>query len=170
MNKINLQHVEIEKLKDFHELGNFQASNEDLRQFLIEDALHNQEHNISITFLWFYQKQLAAYITLLNDRITLDADLKQFFQQKHVHYNTMPALKIGRLCVDDRFQRRGLGRKMIIFAIETAKRVGKQFSGCRFLTVDSKSISTGFYKKQEFRILKKHRQGGSAMYLDLANT
>lgn len=165
--KISFENIRIAKIKESHTLTTFTSYEKELVGFLVEDALDNQKKNLSITFLWFYQEQLAAYITLLTDKINLEGNLREFFQEKDIHYRSLPALKIGRLCVDDRFLKRGLGRLMIEFAIRKAEEINLDKAGCRFITVDSKSGSVGFYQKMGFKILEQKKSGTATMHLDL---
>jgi len=100
-------------------INKFRSYEKDLVDFLTDDALDNQEKDISITYLWLLKGtgQLAAYITLLTDTINLSPKLKEQFRSKNIRYKSLPALKIGRLCVDDGYLRRGIGRLLISFAI-----------------------------------------------------
>ena len=123
---------------------------------------------LSVTFLWFHKGELASYITLLSDRITLEGDLQHFFRAKDILYRSLPSLKIGRLCVNDQFQRKGLGRLMILFAIEKAKEIAKDKAGCRFVTVDPKVKSVGFYQKMGFEQLEKN--GAVTLYFDIVKS
>ncbi len=167
MQKIQPYEIQIEKLKSYHNLKDFQSTNKDLQKFLIEDAIYNQEQNISVTFLWFHNQSLVGYVSLLMDRITLNSDLQQFFKNKGIHYQTLPALKIGRLCVHDQFQKKGLGTLITYFAVDQAKEIAHTKVGCRFLTVDAKSGSEDFYKKIGFKILKKRNNNHTSMYFDI---
>ncbi len=167
--KITLEDVEIEIVKEHHLLSDFISSEQELVDFLKEDALINQQQRLSVTFLWFYRGKMVSYITLLADRITLEGDLRSYFQEKGVHYRTLPALKIGRMCVDDHFQQRGLGRLMVSFAAEIAKEVSQQKMGCRFLTVDAKQNSVGFYLRMGFKPLEG-RKITVPFYLDLSTS
>lgn len=148
---------------------------QELVDFLIEDALDNQNKKISVTYLWFLKdsQELVGYISLLNDRINLEENLKDYFKSKGVLYKSLPALKIGRLAVDDRFLRRGLGTLMIAFATKIAERIFLAYSGCRFITLDAKRNNDKskdvihFYKRLGFQVLKERMKGTTPMYLDL---
>ncbi len=167
--KIDPNEIIIEMIKESHDINSFVSYEKELVNFLQEDALNNQKQNLSITFLWFNNQMLASYITLLTDRITLEGDLKNVFQDKGIHYKSLPALKMGRLCVDDHFLRRGLGKLMVLFAIDISKEINREKAGCRFLTVDTKNNSVGFYQKLGFKILETRDNGTTAMYLDVLN-
>src|SRR3989338_6726798 len=171
--KIEPKDITIEKLNNKHDLSNFKSYEKELIDFLIEDALNNQMQKLSVTSLWFYEKNLVGYVTLLNYKINLEGDLKEFFREKDIHYKSLPALKIGRLCVDDDFLKRGIGRLMVLFAIQQANEISENKSGCRFITLDAKRNekreldSIHFYKKLGFKVLKERIKGTTPMYLDL---
>src|SRR3989344_2569328 len=170
---IKSEEIKIEIIDGIHKTDSFQSYEKELVDFLREDALENQKQRLSVTFLWFYENKLVSYITLLNDKINLEGDLKEFFKEKGIHYKSLPALKIGRLCVDDRFLRRGLGRSMILSAIQIANETTRNKAGCRFITLDAKRNpdkkldSIHFYRKIGFKTLKERVKGTTPMYLDL---
>ncbi len=165
---IKPEEVKIEIINERHIVTGFTSYEQDLVDFLIEDALQNQKLRLSVTFLWFYRSQLVSYVTLLNDKINLEGDLKEFFQEKEICYASLPALKIGRLCVDDCFLKRGLGRQLVLFSIEKAKEIHRDKAGCRFVTVDAKGNSADFYKKLGFKTFPRQTGRGTIfMHFDL---
>jgi GNAT superfamily N-acetyltransferase len=165
--KILFSDIRVEVIHEKHNVKTFQSHEFDLVDFLQKNALDHRNKKFSVTFLWFYNSYLVSYITLLTDRIRLQGNLKLTFQEKGVYYPSLPALKIGRLCVHDTYQRKGLGTMMIYFAIEKAMEIVRDKAGCRFLTVDSKENAVGFYEYFGFRILKRKANGTVIMYLDL---
>ena len=173
--RLGLEELHIEKLSGLHDVSTFQSYEKELVDFLIEDALNNQKQKLSVTFLWFYQNNLVGYITLLNDKIGLEGNLKEFFREKDVHYKSLPALKIGRLCVHDDYLRRGIGKLMVLFAVQQANDLSEHKAGCRFITLDAKRNknrdldSIHFYKRLEFKTLKERTKGTTPMYLDLGS-
>ncbi len=174
MDKFFADDIKIERLNEKHMINNFQSYEKELKDFLIEDALNNQKNKISVTYLWFLKTgNLVGYITLLNDRINLEGDLKDLFHQKSIEYHSLPALKIGRLCIDDKYLRKGLGMLMIEFSIKVAFHIFNEYSGCRFIVLDAKRNVNNdpihFYKKQGFKILKERKKGTTPMYLDLVS-
>ena len=174
MEKINIRDIRIERMSEVHDLVSFKSYEKELVSFLVEDALDNQKRQISVTYLWFLKPdKLIGYITLLNDRINLEGNLKQAFRDKGILYKSLPALKIGRLCVDDKYLRRGLGTHFIDFSIKVAYDIYKNYSGCRFIVLDAKRNNENdpihFYKKQGFKILKERKKGTTPMYLDLVD-
>ncbi len=169
--KIRPEDLRIEKLSNRHTkiISNFQTSNKELKDFLIEDALDNQEMAISTTYLWFYnpKNELAAYVTLLADAIRIHGTrLGKAFVDQGVEYKTLPALKIGRLCVDNSYIGKGIGTQTTHFAMKRLVKVN-ELTGCRFLIVDAKPGSVKFYKRMGFEVLKQREKGTLPMYYDL---
>ena len=169
MNVIKPDEIKIEKLNEFHNLSKFDSYEKDLVDFLREDALNNQKQSLSLTFLWFYQEDITGYITLLTDKTSLEEELKNVFLNKNINYKSFPALKIGRLCVHDKYLRKGLGRLMACFAMQKAIEINKDKAGCRFITVDAKKQLgiINFYKKLNFKVLKERNDKTMPMFLDL---
>jgi ribosomal protein S18 acetylase RimI-like enzyme len=191
-----LLHFERIKPRYNSTISNFQTYQKELRDFLVEDALKMQEWAVSSTFLVFDSRNyfrfrrkkdkeliLLGYITILNDSIRLDASLKAAFKEKGINYRSLPALKIGRLCVDQRYERRRIGECMLVWAAHRVAHLN-QNSACRFITLDAKrhneraKDSFHFYRKYGFMVLKKkddatdlqiaqQRSGTTLMYLDL---
>ena len=174
--RINLTEIEIQQINESHKaiLSSFETYEKELGDFLVEDALENHKKQMSITYLWFLKstKELSAYITVLADAISLQGELKEHFRQKGILYKSLPALKIGRLCVSNKYLGRGIGTLMVEFAAVLAYRISKEI-GLRFITTDAKrnqeprKDSVHFYKRLGFEILKQREKGTLPMYKDL---
>ena len=96
-----------------------------------------------------------------------EGDLNDFLNnsKRRKHY---PALKIGRLAVDSRYEGMGLGER-ILKSICMMFRHGNR-TGCRFLTVDALASATGFYEaKGNFRFFTEKDKDDDTrlMYFDL---
>lgn len=171
--------LRLEKISEIHKeiISSFKSYEPELVDFLLQDALNQQKRKISATYLWFKidTNELVAYITLSLDCVKLkkiNEHLVQIFRKKGINYKSLPALKIGRICVNDKFLRRGVGSLMIQFAIEMARKISNQV-GCRFLYLDAKRNKDThrdvihFYKKLGFEIYKERDTRETPMYLDL---
>ena len=163
----------VERLEPRHQkmLPAFRTTSTELGSFLVEDALKDQGIAVSITYLWLYRepRELVGYVTLLTDSLRLqETELQKKFLEKGVLYKSLPALKIGRLCVDDRFIRRGIGTVIAKFAMITAVRMNET-AGCRFLVADAKKDSVSFYRKLGFDTLESKRKETIPMFFDLLN-
>lgn len=177
--KIKPEELRVEKLGEVHKeiIGEFRSYEKELVDFLIEDAFNQQSRKISVTYLWFLRKtnDLVAYITLSPDCVKLkniDSQLCQTFRDKGINYKSLPAIKIGRLCVDDRFLRRGLGTLLIQFVISIGNKISNM-AGCRFVYLDAKRNSDSskdaihFYTRLGFQYYKDKNSKETPMYLDL---
>ena len=174
--KIKIEDIEILQIGETHKeiILKFVSYEKELVDFLVEDALDNQNKQMSITYLWFLKstKELVAYVTVLADAISLQGQLKEHFRQEGILYKSLPALKIGRLCVSDEYLGRGIGTLMIEFTLVLAQRISKEI-GLRFITTDAKrnsdpkKDSVHFYKNFGFEILKQREKGTLPMYKDL---
>jgi len=92
--------------------------------------------------------------------------LGKSFADQGVDYKTLPAIKIGRLCVDDRYIGKGIGAHTTYFVMKKLISIN-EIVGCRFLIVDAKPDSVKFYKKMEFEVLKQREKGTLPMYYDM---
>ncbi len=169
--KIPQDGLKVEKLSEKYKalLQNFKTDNAELEKFLVEDALSNQELAISNTYLWFYRPNnaLVGYITILTDAVGVHGtELGGHFRDKGIRYKTLPALKIGRICVSKEYLDRGIGTYMVKFAMVKLLAI-EQEAGCRFIFADVKREAIHFYKKLGFVVLKAREKGTIPMYLDM---
>ena len=123
--------------------------------------------NFSIkTFLCYHFNQLVGYITFTTDIIEKKEVQKE--GRIRVEYGEYPAIKIARLAVDKKCESKGAGRFLLLVAIGKALEISDEV-GCRFITVDSKQDSIGFYEKRgNFELAKKQKNTRyPTMYLDI---
>lgn len=174
--RISLLDIEIQQLGESHQslLASFASYEQELVDFLVEDALDNQKKQISLTYLWLHKQKrdVVGYLSVLADAINLQGELKEYFRQDGIFYKSLPALKIGRLCVSDTYLGKGVGTLMMEFVIILSERVGREI-GVRFITTDAKrnidpnKDSLHFYKKMGFEVLRQREKGTVPMYKDL---
>jgi len=93
---------------------------------------------------------VAAYYTISAASIAL-TDLPAEETRRLPRYPTVPAVRIGRLAVDQRFQGRGLGAALLA---DAATRTLKADAAAFTLLVDAKNDQAiAFYQRFGFRIL-----------------
>ena len=149
-----------------HDVSLFESRTADLNAFLKEDALENQKELINKTFLCYHFNQLVGYITFTTDIIEKEEVQKE--GRIRVPYKEYPAIKIARLAVDKKYERKGVGGFLLLAAVGKALKISAEV-GCRFITVDSKQDSIGFYEKRgDFELAKKRKNNPyPTMYLDI---
>jgi GNAT superfamily N-acetyltransferase len=157
----------IKALNENYDLSSFYCTDSDLNDFLKNDALDYHKNMISKTSLCFWKNELAGYITFTIDSIGIKkVNINNEFMSKFSY----PALKIARLAVDSRFERRGIGKYLLQFALGIAWSISESAS-CRLVLVDSKKDSIPFYEKYGFRkAILKHgdkKDDFTPMYRDL---
>ena len=99
-------------------LTSFDSGDEELDDFLKNDALKEQKLLLSRTHLCFYKDRLAGFITLAADSIRLDKD--KLDASQHIDgcdYPAYPCILIARLAVDKRLQKHGIGHYLLSLAI-----------------------------------------------------
>lgn len=154
---INIKELRIEKLSEnnlkFTEV--FDCGDDDLNEFLKDDAFHYQKGKIAVTYLCFYMNVLVGYYSLSNDAIEIKGKAKKILDKLKKRQRTYPAIKIGRLGIDKNFSRIGIGTKIIDVIVGCA-RVHSNSVGCRYASVNAYNQPevVAFYKKNNFKILK----------------
>ena len=170
------EHLSFQDLKPESDLKSFKCTNNDLNDFLLNEALDYQKELLAKTYLVVNEDNgdVIAYFSLLNDTIRLEETSKATANRinrkipnskRRKHY---PALKIGRLAVDSRYAGKGLGEQ-ILKSICLMFRHNNR-TGCRFLTVDALASASGFYEnKGNFRFFSDEDEEDITrlMYFDL---
>ena len=151
-------------LNKSHNLSSFSCLNKELNDFLKNDALNDQINMISRTSLCFWNDELVGFFTLVADTIEAKSVIDGL---EHYEYRKYPGVKIARLAVDSRFERRGIGTYLLLAAIGKTLSVSENI-GCRYILVDSKKNSIGFYQKNEFKLVEKYKNREFVpMYLNM---
>jgi GNAT superfamily N-acetyltransferase len=153
----------------------FKSSDNDLNGFLFDDAKNYQKELMAVTYIIEDNTcdKTIAYFSLLNDKITFDAEQRSIWNKlnrnitnakRRKHY---PAVKIGRLAISESYAGKGLGKDIIRF-IKFMFASGSR-TGCRFITVDAYQNAVGFYQKCGFNFIstKDKNDATRLMYYDL---
>jgi ribosomal protein S18 acetylase RimI-like enzyme len=147
-----------------------------LKIFLQKHARRFQDQNLARTYGAFARaapQKLLAYVTLVCGEVVLqDAD-PRLINDDAYRYSQYPAVKIARLAVDSRYRGANIGVSLVDLSLGIAKDQICPAVGCRFVMVDSKPESIGFYSKCGFSILQTPTNLALAkrvMYVDLLRT
>lgn len=176
-NILTLEECNFVRLANDYPIKNFDCGNNDLNNFLFEDAKSHSNELMAITYLFEYKNETVSFFSLSNDRLCHEDKiatnnslnrLKRLLPEQK-RYKSLPAVKIGRLGVDKKFQSSGLGTAMLLFLKFWFTHGNK--TGCRFLTVDAyeNDKTINFYEKNEFEILSSldEKKDTRLMYYDL---
>ncbi|CAN0568320.1 unnamed protein product [Ectocarpus sp. 12 AP-2014] len=127
-----------------------------LVQFIRRTAKKSAAANLTQTYVIKESGSpcVLAYISLMCAEIRLDKQYEIDDKVGANRYEYQPAVRIARLAVCDVCQKKGWGRKLVEFVIGIVLISIQPHAGCRFLILDAKRKSVGFYKKLGFRLLE----------------
>jgi GNAT superfamily N-acetyltransferase len=117
--------------------------------------------------------KLLGYVTLLCGEVVIQEGDEALVAEEEMQYpyRHYPAVKIARLAVDRRFRGLGIGEALVNLALGIAQQFICPNVGCRFVMVDSKQQSVGFYDRSGFTLLdtpeNRHRDE-PVMFVDLS--
>jgi ribosomal protein S18 acetylase RimI-like enzyme len=135
-----------------HDRGTFHCGEEALDRYFTTQATQDIRRRIANCFVAVEaaSNQVAAYYTLAAASIPF-VDLPPEESKRLPRYPTLPAVRIGRLAVDKKFQGRGLGGALLI---DAARRSLQSPLAVWTLLVDAKNDkAAAFYEKFGFRAL-----------------
>jgi len=94
---------------------------------------------------------VIGYYSLSATSIELN-DLPEKIKKKMPHYNTLPAVLLGRLAVDSKYQGQGVGRRLLVDALRRCFRVSESEMGAIAVLVDAKDENAArFYEHCGFQ-------------------
>lgn len=140
---------EIKILSEEDDVSNFSCGLNDMDDFLINDALIQQENNLNVTYLVICDGEIIGFFSLLADRI----DIKDMDEEYDIAYETSSAVKIGRLAIDQKYSSKGIGTAVLDNICYNIKSISEKI-GIRFITIDAYCGVREFYYKNEFKHFK----------------
>ena len=151
-----------EILSSKHDLSNFNGASDDLNDFIKNDALRQQEMNLNITQLAICDGEIIGFVSILTDTLKIktieDKSLKEEMKNElNVvgEDNTLPAIKIGRFAIDEKYAQKGLGSFIFRNVLLSILHLSKTKVGLRFITVEAYAMAFNFYvKKNNFTYRK----------------
>lgn len=165
------------RLKEEYVIGDFDCGNQDLNDFLLNEAKLFSKYLLSVTYIIEQRGDVVAFFSLSNDKISIpDSDkstwrkIKSKFPHRK-HRSDYPAVKIGRLGVAKQYHNQNIGT-VILNAVQTMY-VEENRAGCTFITVDALKEAVPFYLKNGFKFLKKSEENDgketSLLYFNLTS-
>ena len=172
---MNYHQLEVQVLLPETNLSLFKCTEDDLNDFLLDESNDYQEELLAVTYIIINKDNddIVAFYSLLNDVVRLNETEKSVrnrinrkipFSKQRNHY---PAVKVGRLAVNEHYTGMGIGR-LILDSVKYIFTHGNR-TGCRFVTVDALTTATGFYEHNKFRFFtdKDKDDYTRLMYFDL---
>jgi ribosomal protein S18 acetylase RimI-like enzyme len=139
----------IEPLADRHDRTSFARGSAALDRYVRSQATKDMRRRVSACYaaVPVASAVVAGYYTISAAAVALD-DLPEDWAKRLPRYPTIPAVRIGRLAVDRRFQRQGLGGILLADALGRALR---SEIACHAAIVEAKDdAAVAFYRHHGF--------------------
>ncbi|MDR3350481.1 MAG: GNAT family N-acetyltransferase [Prevotellaceae bacterium] len=152
----------------------FESEDEDLNNFLLNDAKNYLKSLLAITYMYQTDDETIAYFSLSNDSLIKNEGEKPGWNKinraipNDKRRRSYPAVKIGRLAVAKKYTGMGIGSLMLLTG-QNMYINEQQRAGCRFLMVDAYRDALPFYQKNDFKFLTEQDVNDDTriMYFDL---
>ena len=126
----------------------FCSGNEELDLFFHKFASQNQfKHYIGSTYIALLSQTVIGFVTVSASSIRTDILPNEM--KKRLPDYPLPVLRISRLAVDQKNQRKGVGKALLKFILHLSVEQKKHY-GCIGIIVDAKEESISFYKQFDF--------------------
>ena len=171
--------LQLIKINEDTSIKPFDCGDLDLNDFLLSKAKDYSKELLAVTYILEDNEKTIAFFSIFNDSLRVQeaefaskTSFKRFLSgltphpKRHLRY--FPALKIGRLAVNNNIQKSGIGKSIISFIIDLAIRQNDHCA-CKLITVDAYDQSLRFYEKMNFEYLTDIDKGKDTrqMFLDL---
>jgi GNAT superfamily N-acetyltransferase len=154
--------VRVERLEEHHQVGSFSCGVKALDDWLRDHSIDNQRRNLSRTFVLLDDgDRVVGYYVLTMGGVRREA-LPSRYGRGLPQYEIGMVL-LARFAISDDHQGQGLGRDLLIEAIERAADAGTQVAA-RFIAVDQIDESArAFYDRFAFKQIQG--DAGGRMYI-----
>ena len=131
-----------------HARAAFNCGSEPLDRYFREQVAQDIRRRIAACFVALTDEQrIAGYYTLASASLML-ADLPASIGKKLPRYPTVPAVRMGRLAVDEAFKGLGLGGALLADALERAVR--SEIAAYAFVVDAKDGAAAAFYRHHGF--------------------
>lgn len=149
------------RLTQDYELSSFDCGDEQLNDFLFEDAKPSLELRIANTFILEADNgNIVAYFCLLNDKVSKDEVTGSRWKKVRANFpsskqfRSYPTVKIGRFAVSKEYRGQNIGTWLLNVVKDILKQ-SSMHSAFRYITVDAYLSAVPFYEKNGFIHLTK---------------
>lgn len=131
--------LRLEPLTATHSVAVFASGDDEIDAYLHSRALVEQAQGLAAVYVAIdHEEAVVGFFTLSPVSLRVDANLEQLLASRNTPYPQLGGYLLGRMGVDRRSQRQGLGGALIAMALDIA-RTQRVKTGGVFLAVDPKS-------------------------------
>jgi len=131
-----------------HDRARFNSASEPLNRYLREQVTQDTRRRVAACFVALANGQrIAGYYTLASASLLL-ADLPPSTGKKLPRYPTVPAVRMGRLAVDQAFKGQGLGGALLADALSRAAR--SEIAAFAMMVDAKDEAAAAFYRHHGF--------------------
>lgn len=141
-----------EALSPKHIKSGFSCGNEILDTYLQKQSNQDVKRKLSVCFV-IPEKEtnnIKAYYTLSNNSIPLEFIPKQIQKKLPESYKTIPVTLIGRLAVDNKFQKQVIGKLLLVDALKRSFEISKTIGSIAVVVDPIDQNADSFYIKYGF--------------------
>ena len=129
--------------------GGFMCQKPEFADYLRASAQYDQQQRMGQLYWAVSGDDVVGYMALAMGSVDMERQADLGIDT----YGPVPSLSIAYLATDKRHERRGVGRLMVLYAIELARAMALN-AGCRAVVANSERDAVGFYEKLKFARFK----------------
>ena len=138
----------IRRLEPSDDRRRFASGNPDLDRFFQRFAGQNQfRHHLGVTYIAVAEDRILGFVTVAPSEIEIDALTEE--RRRQLPRYPLPVLRVARLAVAEHAQGCGIGKALLRFALDLARRTAEEV-GCIGVVVDAKPDAQAFYRHYGF--------------------
>ncbi len=140
--------LRIRRLEPSDDRRRFASGNPDLDRFFQRFAGQNQfRHHLGVTYIAVAEDRILGFVTVAPSEIEIDALTEE--RRRQLPRYPLPVLRVARLAVAEHAQGCGIGKALLRFALDLARRTAEEI-GCIGVVVDAKPDAQAFYRRYGF--------------------
>ena len=141
-----------EPLNSNHRKKEFSCGNDMLDNYLHKQANQDIKRKLSACFVLNDRETdlLKGYYTLSNSSIAQEIIPNEFRKKLPNSYKSIPTTLLGRLAIDDRFQKQGIGKLLLVDALKRSYQTSKKIGSFAVIVDPIDKDAERFYGKYGF--------------------
>lgn len=141
-----------ENLNSNHRKKEFSCGKEMLDNYLHKQANQDIKRKLSACFVLIDKETdlLKGYYTLANNSIALELIPEEFQKKLPNSYKSIPTTLLGRLAIDNRFQKQGVGKLLLVDALKKSYDISKSIGSFAVIVDPIYEDAEQFYTKFGF--------------------